>query len=82
MSWSRRSTPPATGKPSCWGGLLVRLHELTDLAHDIMALRRQIRAEEPRLANLTFGRGGAILTLKHRDHVMAFRHWPQFSLLG
>jgi uncharacterized membrane protein YccC len=36
-----------------------------------MALRRQIRAEEPRLANLTFGHGGTILTLKHRDHVMA-----------
>jgi uncharacterized membrane protein YccC len=68
---------PAIDASSDWkaivlGGLLVRLHELTDLAHDIMALRRQIRAEEPRLANLTFGRGGAILTLKHRDHVMAF----------
>ena len=51
-------------------GLLVRLRELTDLVHDIMALRRQIRADEPRLTKLRFG-GGAILTLKHRDHLMA-----------
>jgi uncharacterized membrane protein YccC len=52
-------------------GLLVRLRELTDLVHDIMALRRQIRTNEPRLAKLRFGQGGAILTLKHRDHLMA-----------
>jgi uncharacterized membrane protein YccC len=52
-------------------GLLVRLHELTDLVHDIMALRRQIRTEDPRLAKLTFAPGEAILTLKHRDHIMA-----------
>jgi uncharacterized membrane protein YccC len=53
-------------------GLLVRLRELTDLVHDIMALRRQIRAEEPRLARLTFAQGQTIRTLQHRDHVMAF----------
>lgn len=52
-------------------GLLVRLRELTDLVHDIMALRRRIRAEEPRLAKLTFAQGETILTLQHRDHVMA-----------
>ena len=52
-------------------GLLVRLRELTDLVHDIMALRRQIRAEEPRLATLTFAQGETIRTLQHRDHVMA-----------
>jgi uncharacterized membrane protein YccC len=51
-------------------GLLVRLRELTDLVHDIMALRRQIRADEPRLAKLRFA-GGAIFTLKHHDHLMA-----------
>ncbi len=52
-------------------GLLVRLHELTDLAHDIMALRRQIRAEQSRLVKLAFGQGETIRTLQHRDHVMA-----------
>jgi uncharacterized membrane protein YccC len=52
-------------------GLLVRLRELTDLVHDIMALRRQIRAEEPRLAELTFAHGETIHTMQHRDHVMA-----------
>ena len=52
-------------------GLLVRLRELTDLVHDIMALRRQIRTEEPRLATLTFAQGETIRTLQHRDHVMA-----------
>jgi uncharacterized membrane protein YccC len=52
-------------------GLLVRLRELTDLVHDIVALRRQIRAEEPRLADLTFARGETIHTLQHRDHMMA-----------
>ncbi len=52
-------------------GLLVRLRELTDLVHDIIALRRQIRSEDPHLASLRFGHGGPILTLKHRDHLMA-----------
>ena len=52
-------------------GLLMRLRELTDLVHDIVALRRQIRAEEPRLANLTFAQGETIHTLQHRDHMMA-----------
>jgi len=52
-------------------GLLVRLRELLDIVHDIMALRRQIRAEEPRLVKLTFAQGETILTLQHRDHVMA-----------
>lgn len=52
-------------------GLLVRLRELTDLVHDIMALRRQIRAEEPKLAKLAFAQGETIRTLQHRDHVMA-----------
>jgi uncharacterized membrane protein YccC len=52
-------------------GLLVRLRELTDLVHDIVALRRQIRTEDPRLARLTFAQGETILTLQHRDHVMA-----------
>jgi uncharacterized membrane protein YccC len=52
-------------------GLLGRLRELTDLVHDIMALRRQIRAEQPRLARLTFAGGEAIATYYHRDHIMA-----------
>ena len=52
-------------------GLLVRLRELTDLVHDIMALRRQIRAGQPRLAALTFAHGETVRTLQHRDHVMA-----------
>ncbi len=52
-------------------GLLVRLRELTDLFHDIMALRRQIRAEQPRLAKLSFAQGETIRTLQHRDHLMA-----------
>ena len=52
-------------------GLLVRLRELTDLVHDIIALRRQIRAEQPKLPVLTFAQGETIRTLQHRDHVMA-----------
>lgn len=53
-------------------GLLERLHELTDLVHDIMALQRQIKDEQPRLARLTFAGGRAVGTYHHRDHVMAF----------
>jgi uncharacterized membrane protein YccC len=52
-------------------GLLVRLRELADLVHDIIALRRQIRAEDPQLARLAFAQGETIITLKHRDHLMA-----------
>jgi len=52
-------------------GLLVRLHQLTDLVHDIMALRRQIAAGQPRLAELTFAKAETVRTLHHRDHVMA-----------
>ncbi len=52
-------------------GLLGRLRELTDLAHDIIALRRQIRDEQPRLATLTFARGEAVATYHHRDRLMA-----------
>jgi len=52
-------------------GLLVRLRELMDLVHDIMALRRQIRAEEPKLAKLAFAHAETIRTLQHRDHLMA-----------
>lgn len=52
-------------------GLLVRLRELADLVHDIMALRRQIRAEQPNLPVLAFAQGKTIRTLQHRDHVMA-----------
>ena len=48
-------------------GLLVRLRELTDLVHDIIALRRQIRAEQPKLPVLTFAQGETIRTLQHRD---------------
>jgi uncharacterized membrane protein YccC len=36
-----------------------------------MALRRQIRTEEPKLATLTFAQGETIMALQHRDHVMA-----------
>ena len=59
------------GKAVVLVGLLVRLRELTDLVHDIMALRRQIRAEDPMLAQLTFAQGETIRTLQHRDHLMA-----------
>ena len=52
-------------------GLLVRLRELTDLVHDIMALRRQIRLGQPGLAMLTFAHGETIHPLQHRDHAMA-----------
>ena len=52
-------------------GLLVRLRELTDLVHDIMALRRQIRAEEWKLADLMFAPVKTIHIPQHRDHVMA-----------
>ena len=52
-------------------GLLARLRELTDLVHDIMALRRQIRTGEWKLPHLTFAQGETIITLQHRDHVMA-----------
>ena len=52
-------------------GLLVRLRELTDLVHDIMALRRQIGAEQSRQVKLNFAQGETIRPLQHRDHVMA-----------
>jgi uncharacterized membrane protein YccC len=52
-------------------GLLVRLRELTDLVHDIMALRRQIRAEQWKLADLMFAPVKTIHIPQHRDHVMA-----------
>jgi uncharacterized membrane protein YccC len=52
-------------------GLLVRLRELTDLVHDIIALRRQIRTEQPRLPRLTFAEGEAVGTYYYRDHIMA-----------
>lgn len=52
-------------------GLLMRLRELTDVVHDIMALRRQIGAEQSRLAKLNFAQDETIRTLQHRDHLMA-----------
>jgi uncharacterized membrane protein YccC len=52
-------------------GLSVRLRELTDLLHDIIALRRQIVTGQPRPAELAFAKAEAVRTLKHRDHVMA-----------
>ena len=52
-------------------GLLVRLRELTDLVHDIIALRRQIAAGQSRLAEMTFAKAETVRTLQHRDHVMA-----------
>ncbi len=52
-------------------GLLVRLRQLTDLVHDIIALRRQIAAGQQRLAELTFAKAETVRTLHHRDHVMA-----------
>ena len=52
-------------------GLLVRLRELTDLVHDIVALRRQIREGRRRLPDLAVSRAEIGRVLLHRDHAMA-----------
>ncbi|HEX3499266.1 MAG TPA: FUSC family protein, partial [Stellaceae bacterium] len=67
---------PAIDARSSWvpimlSGLLVRLRELTDVVHDIKALRRQIAAGNPALPKLAFAPTEREPTPQHRDHVMA-----------
>ncbi|HWA80085.1 MAG TPA: FUSC family protein [Acetobacteraceae bacterium] len=52
-------------------GLLARLRELTDLLHDIIALRRQIRQGQSRLPALAVPPAVTARMRQHRDHVMA-----------
>ncbi len=51
--------------------LLVRLGEVVDLAHDVMALRRQIAAGERNLPALAVPRAGTEGWRQHHDHLMA-----------
>jgi uncharacterized membrane protein YccC len=57
--------------PIMLSGLLVRLRELTDIVHDIKALRRQIAAGSPVLPALAFAPAETEPTPQHHDHVMA-----------
>ncbi len=57
--------------PIMFSGLLVRLRELTDIVHDIKALRRQIAAGSAALPALAFEPAETEPTPRHRDHVMA-----------
>jgi uncharacterized membrane protein YccC len=64
---------PKPGQQPDWtsvlqGGLLMRLHELTDLAHDLSALRRQLDSGRQRLPPLSLP---AAAMPRHRDHLMA-----------
>jgi len=52
-------------------GLLERLDELAWLVHDIIALRRQIRAESRRVPELLVPVDQTAHAPRHRDHVMA-----------
>jgi uncharacterized membrane protein YccC len=52
-------------------GVLMRLRELVDLAHDIVALRRQIAAGSPGLPELAVPAAETRGLREHRDHVMA-----------
>jgi uncharacterized membrane protein YccC len=67
---------PAIDARSGWNtvmlaGLLVRLRELTDQVHDIIALRRQIRSGERRSPDLAWKPAEARYIIHFRDHVMA-----------
>ena len=57
--------------PIMLSGLLVRLRELTDIVHDIKALRRQIAAGSAALPDLAFTPNQREPAPQHRDHVMA-----------
>jgi uncharacterized membrane protein YccC len=52
-------------------GLLVRLSELIDITHDIMALRRQIRAGHARVPHLAIPPTPLARGILHRDHTTA-----------
>ena len=52
-------------------GLLVRLRELTNVVHDIKALRRQIAAGRAALPKLAYAPAGREPAPQYRDHVMA-----------
>jgi uncharacterized membrane protein YccC len=67
---------PAIDAQSDWQtitltGLLVRLRELTDLVHDIKALRQQISEGRAHLPTLALAPADSRIVLHHRDHVMA-----------
>ncbi len=51
--------------------LLVRLGEVVDLAHDVMALRRQIAAGDRHLPPLAIPRAATEGWRQHHDHLMA-----------
>jgi uncharacterized membrane protein YccC len=51
--------------------LLVRLGEVVDLAHDVMALRRQIASGERHLPPLAIPRAATEGWRQHHDHLMA-----------
>jgi uncharacterized membrane protein YccC len=52
-------------------GVLIRLRELIDAVHDIMALRRQIRSGTPQLPDLAYPAAETRGPQGHRDHLMA-----------
>jgi uncharacterized membrane protein YccC len=52
-------------------GVVMRLRELVDLAHDIMELRGQIMTGTPRLPRLAVAPDAAGGPIRFRDHVMA-----------
>ena len=52
-------------------GVLVRLRELTEIVHDIKALRRQIAAASAKLPPLLYSRTERSGVPQHRDHTMA-----------
>ena len=67
---------PAIDAGASWNevlltGLLERMDELTRLVHDIIALRRQIRAESRRVPELLVPVAVTAHARQHRDHVMA-----------
>ena len=67
---------PAIDAGASWNqilltGLLERLDELARLVHDIIALRRQVRAESRRLPELLVPVDVTAHARQHRDHLMA-----------
>ena len=67
---------PAIDAGASWNevlltGLLERLDELAQLAHDIIALRRQIRTESRRVPELLVPVEVTAHARQHRDHLMA-----------
>jgi uncharacterized membrane protein YccC len=67
---------PAIDEQISWAGmtlsgLLLRLHELVDLVHDVVALRRQIATASPQLPELAVPAGETRGLRGHRDYLMA-----------